>query len=46
MDKKIKEIQHETKELAKKETRLLAADRKRDKMCDAGARMMAKKGKK
>jgi hypothetical protein len=46
MDKKIQSIRQTTKELEKKETSLLAADKKRDKQCDLGARMMAKKKKK
>jgi hypothetical protein len=43
MDKKIKEIQKDTKNLAKKETNLLKADKKRDKACDMGEKMMKKK---
>jgi len=44
MDKKIKEIQKETKKLEKKENILLRADQKRDKYCEAGKKVM--KGKK
>lgn len=43
MDKKIKSIQKDTKQLAKKETSLLKEDKKRDKACDMGAKMMKKK---
>jgi hypothetical protein len=46
MDKKIKRLQSETKKLAKDEAALLKADRKRDKTCDYGAKMMKKKKKK
>ena len=45
MDKKIKGLQKETKKLAKDEGALLKADKKRDKACDLGKKMM-KKGKK
>jgi hypothetical protein len=45
MDKKIKKIQKDTKKLAKEESSLLKADKKRDKVCDLGKKMM-KKGKK
>lgn len=44
MDKKIKELQKGTKKLAKQESELLKADKKRDKACDMGEKMM--KGKK
>ena len=43
MDKKIKEIQKDTKKLEKKEDGLLKADKKRDKVCDYGEKMMKKK---
>lgn len=43
MDKKIKSIQKDTKNLAKKESALLKDDKKRDKACDMGAKMMKKK---
>jgi len=45
MDKKIKKIQKDTKKLAKEEASLLKADKKRDKECEMGEKMM-KKGKK
>lgn len=44
MDKKIKELQKQTKKLEKGESELLKADKKRDKVCDYGEKMM-KKGK-
>lgn len=43
MDKKIKKMQSKTKELAKEESSLLKADKKRDKLVDKG-KMMKKKG--
>ena len=43
MDKKIKSIQKDTKTLAKKESELLKEDKKRDKACDMGQKMMKKK---
>lgn len=43
MDKKIKAIQKDTKHLEKKEEKLLKADRKRDKVCEMGEKMMKKK---
>jgi hypothetical protein len=43
MDKKIKKIQHDTKKLEKEESSLLKADKKRDKVCDYGEKMMKKK---
>lgn len=46
MDKKIKKLQKDTKKLAKEETSLLKADKKRDKVCDYGKKMMEKKKKK
>ena len=36
MDRKINQIQETTKKLAKQETQLLTADKKRDKVCAAG----------
>ena len=47
MDSKIKAIQKKTKSLEKAEKELLSADKKRDKVCDYGKKMMKKKkGKK
>lgn len=46
MDKKIKKMQKDTKQLEKQESQLLKADKKRDKVCDYGKEMMKKKGKK
>jgi len=43
MDVKIKSIQKDTKKLEKKEGKLLKADKKRDKACDMGEKMMKKK---
>lgn len=43
MDKKIKKLQTETKKLAKDESSLLKADKKRDKACDYGEKMMKNK---
>lgn len=45
MDKKIKKIQKDTKKLAKEESSLLKADKKRDKACDMGKKMMKAKKK-
>ena len=45
MDKKIKKIQKDTKHLEKEEKSLLKADKKRDKVCDLGKKMMKKKKK-
>lgn len=45
MDKKIKSMQKVTKKLAKEESSLLKADKKRDKVCDMGEKMMKKKNK-
>ena len=42
MDKKIKELQKDTKTLEKKEGSLLKADKKRDKFVDAGKKAMKK----
>ncbi len=46
MDKKIKKIQKDTKHLEKEESALLKADKKRDKVCEMGKKMMKKKHKK
>lgn len=43
MDKKIKHIKKKTAALIKDEDKLLKADKKRDKQCDMGKKMMAKK---
>lgn len=43
MDKQIKKIQKDTKNLAKEESKLLQADKKQDKACDYGKEMMKKK---
>jgi len=43
MDKKIKKIEKATKKLVKEEHNLLAADKKRDKICDYGKKMLKKK---
>ena len=43
MDKKIKAIEKKTKSLEKDEKALLKADKKRDKVCDYGKKMMKKK---
>jgi hypothetical protein len=45
MDKKIKKMQKTTKKLESQEEQLLKADKKRDKVCDYGAKMMKKKKK-
>ncbi len=45
MDKKIKEMQKGTKKLQKQEAELLKADKKRDKVCDMGEKMMKSKKK-
>ncbi len=45
MDKKIKKIKAGTKKLLKEEGSLLKADKKRDKACEAGEKMMKKKKK-
>jgi hypothetical protein len=42
MDKKIKQIQKDTKNLEKKEGNLLKEDKKRDKAVEAGKKMMHK----
>lgn len=46
MDKKIKKLEKETKHLEKGEKDLLKADKKRDKVCDYGKKMMKEKKKK
>lgn len=46
MDKQIKKIQKGTEKLAKQESALLKEDKKRDKVCDAGEKMMKDKKKK
>lgn len=43
MDKKIKKLQKATKSLEREEGALLKADKKRDKACDMGKKMMNKK---
>lgn len=43
MDKKIEANIKKTKSLVKDEKKLLSMDRKRDKVCDLGERMMKKK---
>jgi len=43
MDKKIKKLQKQTKKLVKGEAELLKADKKRDKACDYGEKMLKKK---
>lgn len=43
MDEKIKKLQTQTKRLQKGEKSLLKMDKKRDKQCDMGKKMMAKK---
>lgn len=43
MDKKIKELQKDTKNLEKKEGNLLKEDKKRDKAVEAGKRDMKRK---
>ena len=45
MDKKIHKIQKDTKKLQKEEKDLLKADKKRDKVCDYGEKMMKKRKK-
>ncbi len=45
MDTKIKKIQKTTKKLAKEESSLLKADKKRDKKCAHSEKMMDKKKK-
>lgn len=45
MDKKIHKLQRETKKLEKEEKSLLKADKKRDKVCTYGAKMLKKKAK-
>jgi hypothetical protein len=43
MDKKIKKLQKDTKKLEKQEASLLKEDKKRDKVCEYGEKMMKKK---
>lgn len=43
MDKKIKDIEKDTKKLMRKERSLLKADKRRDKICDYGKKMMKNK---
>lgn len=45
MDKKIKELQKDTKKLMQGESKLLKDDKKRDKVCDMGKKMMKDKKK-
>lgn len=45
MDKKIKKLEKQTKEVLKGEKSLLKADQKRDEVCELGERMK-RKGKK
>jgi hypothetical protein len=45
MDKKIKKIEKGTAKLMKEEKSLLKADKKRDKVCEMGKKMMNKKHK-
>lgn len=45
MDKKIKKIEKETKHVEKDLKGLAKADKKRDKTCEMGAKMMKKKKK-
>ena len=45
MDKKIKQLEKKTTSLLKGEKSLLKADKKRDKTCDYGAKMLKKKAK-
>lgn len=45
MDKKIKKLQKDTQKLAKEESSLLKADKKRDKICEYGEKMMKKRKK-
>jgi len=45
VDKKIKKLESKTKSLLKGEKSLLSADKKRDKACAMGKKMMTKKKK-
>lgn len=45
MDKKIKALEKTTKKLQNGEKELLREDKKRDKVCDYGKKMMDKKKK-
>lgn len=46
MDNEIKELQKDTKKLQKRQSELLKADKKRDKVCEYGEKMMKDKKKK
>jgi hypothetical protein len=46
MDKKIRKIEKEDKKVGRDLKKLEAADKKRDKVCDYGKKMMKKKKKK
>jgi len=46
MDKQIKKIKQGTEKLVKQEGALLKEDQKRDKVCDAGEKLMKDKKKK
>lgn len=43
IDKKIRQLEKDTKKLIKKEGSLLKEDQKRDKVCDLGKKMLKKK---
>jgi len=43
LDKKIKKLMSKTKSVEKDEKSLLKADKKRDKVCEMGEKMMKKK---
>lgn len=45
MDKQIRKIEKENKKEGKDLKKLESMDKKRDKVCDYGAKMMKKKGK-
>lgn len=45
MDKKIKKLEKGTSKLLKEEKSLMKEDKKRDKVCDMGKKMMKKKHK-
>lgn len=45
MDAKIKKLEKGTSKLLKEEKGLMKADRKRDKVCEMGEKMMKKKKK-
>jgi len=46
MDKQIKKLQKNTEKLVKEESKLLKEDKKRDKVCDAGEKLLKDKKKK